>query len=105
MFPSEMVILMAIVVAEGSSNKLLTRPMDITSEYLGYLCNSLVKRGYLGKNSSTGYQLTSKGRQAILEFMQKNKNRVNDTVKMLHQLGIEGSQTIEKLEKKEIAIN
>lgn len=105
MFPSEMVILMAIVVAEGSSNKLLTRPMDVTSEYLGYLCNSLVRRGYLGKNNSTGYQLTSKGRQTILEFMQKNKNRVNDTVKMLHQLGIEGSQTIEKLEKKEIAIN
>ena len=105
MFPSEMVILMAIVVAEGSSNKLLTRPMDVTSEYLGYLCNSLVKRGYLGRNSSTGYQLTHKGRQTILEFMQKNKNKVNDTVNMLHQLGIEGSQTIEKLEKKEIAIN
>ena len=105
MFPSEMVILMAIVIAEGSSNKLLTRPMDVTSEYIGYLCNSLVRRGYLGKNSSTGYQLTSKGRQTILEFIQKNKNRVNDTVKMLQQLGIEGSQTIEKLEKKEIAIN
>jgi predicted transcriptional regulator len=105
MFPSEMVILMAIVVAEGSSKKLLTRPMDVTGEYIGYLCNSLVRRGYLGRSSSTGYQLTSKGRQTLFEFIQKNKNRVNETVNMLHQLGIEDSQAIEKLEKKEIGVN
>ena len=105
MFPSEMVILMAIVVAEGSSNKLLTRPMDVTSEYIGYLCNSLVSRGYLGRNNSTGYQLTSKGKQTILKFIQENKNRVNDTVKMLHQLGIEDSKAIEKLETKEVSVN
>ena len=105
MFPGEMVILMAIVVTEGSSKKLLTRPMDVTGEYIGYLCNSLVRRGYLGRNSSTGYQLTSKGRQTILEFIQENKNRVSDTVKMLHQLGIEDSQAIENLEKKAISVN
>ena len=105
MFPSETVILMAIVIAEGSSKKPLTRPMDVTGEYIGYLCNSLVRRGYLGRNSSTGYQLTSKGRQTILEFIQENKNRVSDTVKMLHQLGIEDSQAIENLEKKVISVN
>ena len=105
MFPSEMVILMASLVAEGSSKKLLTRPMDVTGEYIGYLCNSLVKRGYLGRNTLTGYRLTSKGRQTLLEFMQENKNRVNETVKMLHQLGIEDSQAIGRLEKKEIGVN
>lgn len=105
MFPSEMVILMAIVVTEGSSKKPLTRPMDVTGEYIGYLCNSLVRRGYLGRNTATGYQLTSKGRQTLLEFIQKNKNRVNDAVKMLRQLGIEDSQAIKKLEKKEIGVN
>ena len=105
MFPSEMVILMAIVIAEGSGKKPLTRPMDVTGEYIGYLCKSLVSRGYLGRKSSSGYQLTSKGRQTILDFIQKNKNRVNETVSMLHQLGIEDSQAIEKLEKKEISVN
>ena len=105
MFPSEMVILMTIVMAEGSSKKLITRPMDVTGEYIGYLCNSMVRRGYLGRNSSTGYQLTSKGRQSLLKFIQENKNRVSDTVKMLHQLGIEDSQAIEKLEKKAVGVN
>ena len=105
MFPGEVVILMAILVAEDSSKKLLTRPMDVTGEYIGYLCNSLVKRGYLGRNTSTGYQLTPKGRQTILEFMQKNKNRVNDTFKILQQLATEDSQAIEKLKKKEISVN
>jgi predicted transcriptional regulator len=100
-----MVILMAIVIAEGSSKTPLTRPMDVTGEYIGYLCNSMVRRGYLGRNSSTGYQLTSKGRQSLLKFIQENKNRVSDTVKMLHQLGIEDSHAIEKLEEKAVGVN
>ena len=42
MFPSEMVILMAIAVNKDTGKKLLTRPMDVTGEYIGYLYDSLV---------------------------------------------------------------
>lgn len=102
-FPSEIIILLAIAVARGSGKKLLTRPMDVTGEYIGYFYDSLVRRGYLQGNSSRGYRLTPKGREAILEFLQENETRINDTIKMLQQLGIESRQKMDRLEA-EVAV-
>jgi len=108
MLPSEMVILMATVVNTKTGNKLLTRPMDITSEYIGYLYNSLVNRGYLKGHRATSYQLTVIGREAIFEFIRKNRTRSKDVVKRLKMLGIEISpeqeQKIEKMEKEAIKV-
>jgi len=104
MFPSEMVILMAIAVAGEANKKLLTRPMDVTGEYIGYLYGSLVRRGYLKESSSRGYQLTPKGRQAVFEFLHKNKARVKAMIETLQQLGIEISQEIDKPEKAAIKV-
>ena len=104
MFPSEMVILMAIAVARDSGKKLLTRPMDVTGEYIGYLYDSLVRRGYLKENGSRGYQLTSLGRETLFEFLHENKARVKDAIKTLQQLGIEISQEIDKREKEAIEV-
>ena len=50
MFPGEMVILMAIAINKETGKELLTRPMDVTSEYISNLYKSLVNRGYLKKN-------------------------------------------------------
>ncbi len=104
MFPSEMVILMAIAVARDSDKKLLNRPMDVIGEYITYLYNSLVRRGYLKGNSSRGYQLTLKGREALFEFLRKNETKVKDTVETLQQLGIEIGQGIDKLEREAIKV-
>jgi DNA-binding MarR family transcriptional regulator len=91
MLPSEMIILMAISINKSAGQKLLTHPMDVTSEYIGYLYNSLVNRGYLRGHRSTGYQLTTIGREAIFEFVKKNHTRSTDVVKRLRMLGIEVS--------------
>lgn len=104
MFPSEMVILMAIAETGGLGKKLLTRPMDITGEYIGYLYNSLVIRGYLRGNIVRGYQLTPKGREAILEFLQVNKTRVKERIKTLQELRIGINQEIDKLEKEALGV-
>ena len=108
MLPSEMIILMAIAVNKNTGKKLLTRPMDVPGEYIGYLYNSLVSRGYLRGHRSTGYQLTPIGREAILEFLNKNKTRAKDVVKRLQLLGIEVSSKQEramgKLEKEAIKV-
>ena len=104
MFPSEMIILMAIAVARDSGKKLLTQSMDVTGEYIGYLRDSLGRRGYLKENSSRGYQLTAKGRETLFEFLHENKTRVKDTMKTLQQLGIEVSQEIDILEKEAIEV-
>ena len=108
MFPSEMVILMAIAVNKDTGKKLLTRPMDVTSEYIGYLYHSLVRRGYLKRLSSASYQLTPIGRESISEFLKANETRAKDIVKRLQMLGIEISpkqeQKIDKLEMESIKV-
>jgi predicted transcriptional regulator len=108
MLPSEMVILMASVVNYKTSKNLLTRPMDVTSEYIGYLYNSLVKRGYLRHHRSAGYQLTAMGREAVFDFIRKNRTGSKDVVKRLKLLGIDISPQqelkIDKLEKDAIKV-
>ena len=101
-----MIILLATVVNKKTGKKFLSRPMDVTGEYLGYLYDSLVTRGYLRGHRSTGFQLTTIGREAILEFMQKNRSRAEDIVERLQLLGIEMGPAQEKriLEFKKKAI-
>lgn len=62
MFPSEALILMTIALSKDSGKKLINRQTDVTGEYIGYLCDSLVSRGYLNGNRAKGYQLTSMGK-------------------------------------------
>ena len=104
MFPGEAAMLMAIAVARDSGKKLLTRPMDVVGGYIGYLYDSLVSRGYLKRDSSTEYQLTSKGREALLEFLHANKTSVKDTLKTLQPLGIEINVEVDNLEKEVIKV-
>lgn len=104
MFPSEIVILMAIALTGEAGKKLLTRPADVMGEYIGYLYDSLVTRGYLKKNSCRSYQLTLKGSQVLLEFLNENKTKAREAVKTLQQLRIETSQEINKLGKELIKV-
>ncbi len=104
MFPSEMAILMAIASTRDSGKKLLTRPMDVVGEYIGYLCDSLVSRGYLKKDGSREYRLTSKGREALFEFLYENKTSVKNAIKTLQQLGIEIDMEADSLEKEAIKV-
>ncbi len=104
MFPSEAVILMAIAVPGGCAKKLLTRPLDVVGEYIGYLYDSLADRGYLKRDGSTEYQLTRKGSEALFEFLHENKTSVEDTIKALQQLGIEINMEVADLEKEAIKV-
>jgi predicted transcriptional regulator len=109
MLPSEMVILMAISINKNTGQKLLTNPMDITSEYIGYLYSSLVNRGYLKGHRSTGFQLTTIGREVIENFIKKNRSRAPAVIKRLRLLGIEISPEQErkicKPEKEAVSID
>ena len=72
MFPSEKVILTDIARSKDSAKQLMNRPMDIINEYICYLCDSLVRRGYIKGNRTKGYRLTSMGRE-ILRVRGKNE--------------------------------
>jgi len=105
MFPSEVAILMAIASTRDSGKELLSRPMDVVGEYIGYLCDSLVKRSYIKRDGSREYQITPQGRTALLEFLYENQNKVKDAIETLQQLGIEINQKVDKLEKEAIKVN
>ncbi len=68
---------------KDAGKELLTRPMDVTGEYIGYLYNSLVGRDYLKRSNLNGYRLTSKGRETLLKFLQRNGTRTADTLRRL----------------------
>ena len=104
MFPGEMVVLMAIAVTKDSGEEILIRPMDVASEYIAYLYNSLVRRGYLKGKGSRGYQLTSKGRRALFEFLHENETRVRGVIRTLQQLGIEIGGGANKTAKRAIEV-
>ena len=104
MFPGEMVILMAIALAGDSVKRLLDRPMDVSGEYICYLYDSLVKRGYLTGDGSNRYQLTLKGKKALGNFLYENEDRVMDLVKTLQKLDIEIGQETADMEKKAVAV-
>ena len=103
MFPGEMIILMAIAIAGDPDKKLLCRPLDVTGEYIGYLCKSLVKRGFLTESKPKSYRLTAKGMSTLFDFLFKNKSRTLDMIKMLQQLGIDIGQDVYKIDRELIA--
>ena len=101
MFPSETAILMDIARNKDSGKQLANRAMDVVSEYIGYLCGSLVRRGYITGNRTKGYQLTSMGRGTLLEFFKENEGRVKDMISRPRQLGSEYGQELDKLRKEQ----
>ena len=103
MFPSEMVILMAIELSRDSDKNLL-KPMGVAGEYVSNLYDSLVRRGYLKKNSLRGYHLTSEGRESLFEFLLENKTKVNDMIKTLQRLGIEASEEMDELTREVLEV-
>lgn len=96
MFPSEIIILLAMAVS-GNFGPALNRPMDVMSEYVEYIYNSLAWRGYLKCTDSNGFKLTASGEEELSRFMNDNRSRGLDVIKALHQLGIESFNKMEEL--------
>ena len=86
MFPSEIEILMNIARNKDAARQLVNRPMDVLSEYINYLCDSLATRGYITGNSGKGYKLTSMGERALIDLLKERHTRAEDTVRALRQL-------------------
>ena len=94
MFPSEMVVLMAMASTGQSLSMPLGCPVDVSYDYVDYLYKSLVRHGYLKETTSRAYQLTVKGRLAIFNFLRQNETRAQDLAEALQNLGIETGEWI-----------
>ena len=104
MFPGEMVILMATALPEDWGERVLMRPMDVASEYIGYLYNSLIVRGFLMENGCGKYSLTAKGSKALLWFMREDEAGVKDVIATLQQLDIGAGRKMDKVEKEVVGV-
>ena len=102
MLPSEMVILLAISINKSTGRKILAHSLDITNDYISYLYNSLVNRGFLKGHRATGFRLTNTGREAIQSFINEHNSKDLDIIERLRALDIEISAVREKkLKQKE----
>ena len=91
MFPSEMVVLMAMATTSKAYGKSNGRPAGTASDYTSHLYESLIQRGYLRETGIHKYKLTTKGRVVVRDFMHDNKTKVRDIIRILRELGIETS--------------
>ena len=89
MFPSEMVVLMAIAATNKTSAKSDIHTADVTVDYTSHLYESLIQRGFLLETGIHKYRLTTKGRGVVRDFMHDNKTKVKDIIGTLRELGIE----------------
>jgi len=89
MFPSEMVVLMAIATTSKAYDKPDVQPADTDNDYTSQLYESLITRGYLREAGVHRYRLTVKGRVVVREFLHDNKTKVRDIIRTLKELGIE----------------
>jgi DNA-binding MarR family transcriptional regulator len=102
MLPSEMVILMAISINKDTGHKLLAHSLDITNDYIDYLYNSLVNRGFLKGHRTTGFRLTAIGKEAIQCFTKEHGSKDLDAIERLRALDIEIGQEEKKINQKRI---
>jgi predicted transcriptional regulator len=91
-----MVILIAISINKATGQKLLDHPLDITNDYINYLYNNLVNRGFLKGHRTTGFRLTAIGKEAIQSFILENESGDLDVIERLRALDIDISQEQEK---------
>jgi len=65
----EIQILMAIGLNKTLHKRIINHKIAITNPYIGLSINSLISRGYLQKDRTKTYQLTSFGRKALVKIL------------------------------------
>jgi len=65
----EIQILIAIGLNKTLRKSIINHKMAITNPYIGLSINSLISRGYLQKDRTKTYQLTSLGRKALVKIL------------------------------------
>ena len=65
----EIQILIAIGLNKTLHKRIVNHKIAVTNPYIGLSINSLISRGYLQKDRTKTYQLTSLGRKALVKIL------------------------------------
>jgi len=94
---NEMAILMSIVLNKELGKELTNNRLDSTGKRVSYLCDSLVRRGYLRGNRIKRYPNVSNVRATLLEFLQENNARPKEAIEKLKKLVEDYNNELDKL--------
>jgi len=98
MTKDEIDILLRIANNKCAFKQLMSSRVAIAHPFLGYLVDSLVKRGYLKGSKENGYQLTLKSKKAIMEHFRVNGGNGN-SVHLRYLRNIRGSIAKDAIKK------
>ena len=96
MLPSELIMLIATVISSDSGLSFFSSPLGEMDRYLESLYSSLVKRGYLVKDSGK-YNLTPKGAIIFTSFLDDNRAKARSIVSTLERVREEGTQKFDEI--------
>lgn len=77
MSPNEFKVLRVFEKVDSAGKGLVSKRLDVSTDYAEYLCRSLFRKGYLEALPKGQYRLTRKGLSALLE----NLSRIRDDIK------------------------
>jgi len=104
MSPNEIAVLRIVEEAGALNKRVISRRMNVSTDYAAYICDSLIRNGYLRRTVWRGYELTPKGKEVLLALFYEDKGRIVARVKRLQQLSSEVSQKIDKLGSESVTL-
>jgi len=104
MSPSEALILKAIPGNGDVSKRLvpINRPGAVAGKHVDFLGDTQVSHGCIEGNRIRRYQLTSMGREVLLELLREHEARAKDAVRSIKQLSIGFNQRMDELPKEKL---
>jgi len=83
MSPNEFKVLRIFEKADSAGKGLLSKSLGVSTDYAGYLCKSLFRKGYLEALPRGQYRLTRKGLAALVENLSRIRDELKQKVIML----------------------
>jgi len=104
MSPNEIAVLRIVEEAGAANKRVISRRMNISTDYAAYICDSLTRNGYLLRTPLRGYGLSQKGKEVLLALFYEDKGRMEARIRRLQQLSSEVSQKIDKFGRESVTL-
>jgi len=104
MSPNELDVLRVFEKADAGGKGLISRKLDVSTDYAEYLCKSLFRKGYLAALPKRQYRLTQKGFSAIFENLLRIQNEHKRKIILLDQHMEATTLRLAKLRQREGAV-
>ncbi len=88
MLPGETLVLLSMVLRNLSTTVFFKQPLNEMGDYIGSIYDSLVWKGYVVINKAGRYQLTYKGKKAVIKLLKNKKAMLDGKIGALQEIHI-----------------